>query len=144
MSTRPAKNTARKAAAGTAASTASASLQAFPGVPAGVLAELVPTQSLGSVVVRGSLLSELLTDELLQARDGKPREGESEDQARVRVTVDKAIRTLARQVLDEAGQPLKTAAEWDAYGARHRIDSLALFNVAERLSGSTETAQKNS
>lgn len=137
MTGRTSKNIAARKAA------ASVTQQTFAGVPEGVMAELVPTQSLGSVVVRGALLSELLTDELLLARDGKPRAGETEDQARVRVTVDKAIRTLARQVLDEAGQPLKTAAEWDAYGARHRTDSLSLFNVAERLSGSTEGAQKN-
>lgn len=117
--------------------------QSFAGVPEGVPAQLVPTHSLGPVIVRGALLTELLADELLQVREGKAREGETDDEARVRVTVDKAIRTLARQVLDDAGKPLKTAAEWNAYGARNRIDTLALFNVADRLSGSGEDAAKN-
>lgn len=117
---------------------------AFPGVPAGLPAEQVPTDALGAVIVRGALLSESLADELLWSRESKPREGETDEQASVRAVIAKTLRTLARQVLGPDGLPLKTEAEWDIFGARYRADALALFNTANRLSGNAAgDAEKN-
>ena len=42
---------------------------------------------------------------------------------------------LAACVQDDDGQPLMTAAEWDAFGARHLEDALRLWKSVERLSG---------
>lgn len=133
---------ATAAVAATEASTAAMPEQ-LPGVPAGLPAERVDTHSLGTVVVRGALFTEYLADELLRAREGKPQAGETEEQAHVRFTADKVVRMLARQVLGPDGAPLKSVAEWNAFGAAHRIDTLALFNAAERLSGSPQDAAKN-
>lgn len=115
---------------------------ALPGVPEGVPAEQVPTQSLGTVTVRGALFTEVLSDDVLTARV-KPAEGEDEQGAAVRATVEKIVRTLARQVLGADGLPLKTYAEWQVFGVRHRDEALHLFNVASRLNSSSEDAEKN-
>lgn len=115
---------------------------AFPGVPAGVPAEEVPSATLGKVIVRGALFTEVLADDVMASRE-KPRAGEDEQDAAVRAAVEKTVRTLARQVLGADGAPLKTYAEWNVFGVRHRDEALHLFNVARRLNGSAEDAEKN-
>jgi hypothetical protein len=53
-------------------------------------------------------------------------------------------RLLAVAVVDEDGEALMTAEQWDIYGAAHAGLVLELFNTASELSGfSTEAAEKN-
>ncbi|MET3513011.1 outer membrane receptor protein involved in Fe transport [Pseudacidovorax sp. 1753] len=125
-----------------AAAAASTSAPAFAGVPEGVPAEEVASATLGTVIVRGALFTEVLADDVMASRE-KPRAGEDEQAAAVRAAVEKTVRTLARQVLDADGQPLKTYAEWNVFGVRHRDEALHLFNIARRLNGSAEDAEKN-
>ena len=130
------------AAAVVAAAAGVSAAVAFAGVPEGVPAEEVASATLGPVIVRGALFTEVLADDVLASRE-KPRAGEDEQVAAVRAAVEKTVRTLARQVLDADGQPLKTYAEWNVFGVRHRDEALHLFNVARRLNGSAEDAEKN-
>ena len=130
------------AAAVVAAAAGVSAAVVFAGVPEGVPAEEVASATLGPVIVRGALFTEVLADDVLASRE-KPRAGEDEQVAAVRAAVEKTVRTLARQVLDADGQPLKTYAEWNVFGVRHRDEALHLFNVARRLNGSAEDAEKN-
>jgi hypothetical protein len=51
---------------------------------------------------------------------------------------------LAATVIDGDGEPIFSAAEWEAFGASHFDDALRLFAVAQRLSGlSVEDSKKN-
>ncbi|WP_295538575.1 hypothetical protein [uncultured Pseudacidovorax sp.] len=115
---------------------------ALPGVPDGVPAEEVASATLGPVIVRGALFTEVLADDVMASRE-KPRAGEDEQAAAIRAAVEKTVRTLAHQVLGSDGEPLKTYAEWNVFGVRHRDEALHLFNVARRLNGSAEDAEKN-
>ncbi|RYF82069.1 MAG: hypothetical protein EOO29_08375 [Comamonadaceae bacterium] len=119
-------------------------VKAFPGVPPGLPAEEVPTDTLGVVVVRASLLSEKLADDMNQAAASKAATagGTTEREAAMQTTMVRTLATLARQVLGADGKPLKTAEQWDVHGAVHQADVLKLFNVIGRLSGGRD-AEKN-
>ena len=93
--------------------------------------EAVPVASLGGdVAVRGLLLSERLALFSEVGESGK---------AFVRIP-----RILAATVQDADGLPLFTEDEWEAHGAKHQDEALALFAVARRLSGlDAESAEKN-
>jgi len=99
---------------------------------------------LGTVTVRGATLTELMTDELLFSRaTADVKEGDP-IAARIAATTARTVRVLARQVLGEDGQPLKTAAEWEIYGGRHMAVVYRLYGVAERLSSPPlEDVEKN-
>ena len=130
------------AAAVVAAAAGVSAAVAFAGVPEGVPAEEVQSATLGPVTVRGGLFTEVLADDVMASRE-KPRAGEDEQAAAIRAAVEKTVRTLARQVLGSDGEPLKTYAEWNVFGVRHRDEALHLFNVARRLNGPAEDAEKN-
>lgn len=50
---------------------------------------------------------------------------------------------LAETVFAADGDPLFTAAEWEAFGAKHTTDVLDLYKAARRLSGlDAEEAEK--
>lgn len=91
-----------------------------------VVAPMLPEQAVevpelgGEVAVRGLLLAERL--ELL--------DGAAEAQR-----FDRVARVLACAVRDAAGEPLFTASQWEAFGARHFAAALKLFQEAMRLSG---------
>jgi hypothetical protein len=89
----------------------------------------------GEVVVRGLRLSERLQLDALNRLASAPREGEPEDEARVRAGSLALPRVLAACVVDGDGEPLMSAAEWDIFGAKHRTEAFVLFNTAMRLSG---------
>lgn len=83
-------------------------------------AETVEVEGLGEVIVQGLLLRDRLSLTGLDA-DASVKAGE----------------LLARCVVDAERQPLWTAAEWDAFGARNFRACVQLINVASRLSGLT-------
>lgn len=89
----------------------------------------------GEVVVRGLLLSERMEVDQLNATASKARDGETEDQARARAGSQVIPRMLARCVVDDDGEALLSASEWDALGASNPGEIYRLFNVAMRLSG---------
>ena len=47
-------------------------------------------------------------------------------------------------VLDKAGRPVKSAARWRRWGAKHMGEAVMLFNTAWRLSGMPVAAEKTS
>lgn len=75
----------------------------------------------GEVVVRGLLLSDRLA---LAINNTKPYSNIAE--------------TLARTVMDEEGEPIYTADEWEIFGAKHAEAAFELFAIAQRLSGMGE------
>lgn len=84
----------------------------------------------GEVVVRGLLLRERLAlfDD---AREGGARYGH-------------LTAVLAACVIDADGKQVFTQDEWEQFGAQHMEAALALFAVAQRLSGlDVEGAKKN-
>lgn len=84
----------------------------------------------GEVVVRGLLFSERLA---LFSRVGEDGKAFAEIPA-----------LLALTVIDAEDAPIFTAAEWEAFGAKHMETLLHLFAVAKRLSGlDAEVAAKN-
>lgn len=92
--------------------------------------ETVPVPSLGGdVVVRGLRLSERLA-------------------MSINVTQAERFRMvpalLALCVIDAADEPVFSEDQWEAFGAEHLDDAMALFNVAKRLSGMDEDALKKS
>ncbi len=107
--------------------------------------EAVPVDALGGeVIVRAMLLSERLELSAINAAAAKPQAGETEVQARARAGSRLVADTLARCVLLADGEPMWSAAEWDAFGATEPGAVLHLFNVARRLSGQDEPElQKN-
>ena len=92
--------------------------------------ETVPVPALGGdVVVRGLRLSERLALSM------------SVTQAE-RFRMVPAL--LALTVIDVAGEPVFSEDQWEAFGALHLVDTMALFDVAKRLSGMDEDALKKS
>ncbi|HZX85535.1 MAG TPA: hypothetical protein VFF19_18330 [Reyranella sp.] len=107
---------------------------ALPSLPE----ELVPVPSLGGdVLVRGMLLNESLEHDTRVRLASAALPGESEDEARARAGSAVIGMTLHVCVVDEAGNRLFSAAEWNRIGVtdEHRADIYKLFNVARRLSG---------
>lgn len=93
--------------------------------------ETVPVAALGGeVVVRGLLLSERLSLFAGIREDGK--------------AFAHLPSMLAATVQDADGLPLFNEQEWEAFGAKHFQEALALFAVARKLSGlDAEVAEKN-
>lgn len=109
-------------------------------VPAPTLPkEAVTVEALGGdVVVRGMLLTQRLA---LQARMRHLRASAPEG-------TDPAIaivpELLAQAVVDDAGEPVFSTAQWELFGAQHQAQALGLFNTAMRLSGfDAEATAKN-
>lgn len=51
---------------------------------------------------------------------------------------------LSMAVVGDDGQPLLSESEWEIFGGRHFSETLALFGVAQRLSGlDAEVVEKN-
>jgi hypothetical protein len=98
----------------------------------------------GDVIVRGLLLSERMQLSGLNAQLSQAEPGESQEQARSRAGGHLVSFTLARAVELADGQPLYTAAEWDAVGAEHPDAVLDLFQRTRALGGQdVEAAAKN-
>ena len=98
----------------------------------------------GDVIVRGLLLSQRLESDSLNRHAREVREDETEEEARARAGAQVAPRVLQRCVVDEAGEPLLSALEWDVLGSSSPEDVLRLFNVAMGLSGQdSEEIEKN-
>lgn len=92
--------------------------------------EVVPVPSLGGeVVVRGMLLSERLQ-----------WSAEYDEGSRFL----QAAKALAVCVVDDDGQPLLTVDEWQAHGAQHMEECLALFDRVRRFSGLAGVEEKKS
>ncbi len=89
---------------------------------------LVPALG-GDVIVRGLLLSERLAMSISVTKDDKFR---------------MVPALLALTVIDAAEEPIFDEAQWEAFGAQHLDDAMALFDVAKRLSGMDEDALKKS
>lgn len=84
----------------------------------------------GEVVIRGLLFSERLA---LFARVDEKGKAFAE-----------IPQLLALTVIDGDGEPVFTAEQWEAFGARHMETLLHLFSIAKRLSGlDAEAAAKN-
>jgi hypothetical protein len=99
----------------------------------------------GEVVVCGLLMSAqmAITAQIMQASE--PRDGETEEAAKIRARAQRIALTLAPCVLADDGKPLWTAAEWDVFGNRHPQAALDLFHLAQRLNGQDDEATlKNS
>lgn len=95
--------------------------------PPSVPMEAVEVEGLGEVIVRGLMLR----DRLRMMSKGVE-------------VIDKVPQMLAMCVVDASHEPLWTADQWDAFGARHFGSALQLFRVAQRLSGMlAEVAEKN-
>lgn len=107
--------------------------------------EEVPVEEFGgSVIVRGLLLSERLAGDHLTRLERETREGESDAEALSRAASMRLPRVLHICVVDDAGAPLMTAAQWDTWGSVHRVAAFKLFNTAMRLSGNDlESVEKN-
>lgn len=98
--------------------------------------EAVPVDALGGdVVVTGLLLSQRLALHALNARLAEPLPGEDPAAARTRAGAQLVAHTLAQCVVLDDGQPLYTAAEWEAFGAAHPGPALDLFDKARALNG---------
>ncbi len=103
--------------------------------------EVVPVDAIGGeVIVRGLLMSEqmAITAQIMQA--SAPRDGESEEAARIRARSERVAQTLARTVVLDDGKPLWSVAEWDVFGCREPAAALELFRVAQRLNGQDDEA----
>lgn len=99
--------------------------------------ETTPVEALGGdVVVRGLLLSERMA---LQAKLSAVRKADTLDQSEV-YTILPLLLSLC--VLDADGLPIYTQPEWEAFGARHTNQALAVFAVAWRLCGFDEADTK--
>lgn len=80
--------------------------------------ETVELEGVGEVIVRGLMLRDRLA---LMSTGGE--------------AIDKVAPMLAATVVDDDRQPLWTAEQWEAFGARNFDACLRLFDVAQRLSG---------
>ncbi len=100
----------------------------------------------GDVLVRGLLMTQRLANDRLHQVDRLTLEDETEVQAHARAGARIVTRVLAQAVVEEeSGLPLFTEAQWDQFGATHRLDVFRVFNVAMRLSGhDLEVIEKNS
>jgi hypothetical protein len=107
--------------------------------------ETVPVASLkGSVVVRGLLLSEMLTLSSIQGALRVPLEGESQEDAHARAGAVMVAKTLHLGVVLADSKPMWTEAEWNAHGSSHLVESMQLFSKVNELSGNnTAAAAKN-
>lgn len=99
----------------------------------------------GDVLVRGLLMTQRLANDRLHVAEQKPRDGETEENARARAGARIVTRMLHHSVVDPDGTPLCSEVEWDRLGGLHRAEVFRLFNVAMQLSGhDLELVAKNS
>jgi hypothetical protein len=83
----------------------------------------------GSVTVRGLLLSTRMA--LFSALDKQQQ-------------YIYPSQLLAVTVLDESGEPIFTADEWDIWAGENQAEGMQLFNLAQKLSGlNSEETVKN-
>lgn len=80
----------------------------------------------GEVVVQGLLLSDRLA---LAVNKEKPYTHIAE--------------MLSRTVMDDEGEPVYTAQEWEIFGAKNSEAAFELFAIAQRLSGMGEAVKKD-
>lgn len=84
----------------------------------------------GDVIVRGLRLGERLAMFAGLREDGK--------------NYAHLAKLLALSVVGDDGQPLMTEPEWETFGGLHFSETLALFGVAQRLTGlNAEVVEKN-
>lgn len=101
--------------------------------PATVPSETHPCPSLGGdVIVRGAMLSSRLAMEVAANGQALP--------------LDKTVpKVLALSVFGADGEPLLTEQEWNDHAGQHYSECIGLFNVAMRLWGfDNEANRKNS
>lgn len=98
----------------------------------------------GEVIVRAMLASEHLGLIAEQVRRHSAA-GDGDAGGALGAEFAPVSRLLALVVIDEQGQPLLDAGEWEAFGGQNPHELLRLHGVAKRLSGiDAEDVQKNS
>lgn len=96
----------------------------------------------GEVTVRGMDLPTHMAFQAERRRLTRPRDGETEDDAKTRAGAPLAALVLEACVLAGDGLPVYTRAEWGAFGVRHPEVMTRLWEAAIRLSGHDAAAEK--
>lgn len=96
----------------------------------------------GSVLVRGLTMPEFLRWSAQRRALLEPRAGESAEDAQQRASAEMVPLILSMAVVLDDGDPVYTAAQWSAFGARHPEEATVLFQAAVRLSGQDPQAEK--
>ncbi|WP_123296227.1 hypothetical protein [Comamonas sp. BIGb0124] len=100
--------------------------------------EVEPVPELGgSVILIGLSLTDRLANDALSRLDQKPGDGETVEDAHARAGAAGVLRVLSKCVLGEGDQPLMNQSEWNAFGTKHPLVSIRLFNRIQRLDGVT-------
>lgn len=96
----------------------------------------------GEVIVRGMDMQQMLRFTATRRRLVELLPGENEAQAAERASGELVPLVLAMCVLADDEQPVYTAAQWAAFGARHPAVTMDLWDAAIRLSGQAGDHEK--